>query len=57
MKKYLPKLVALRPDAINIEDEHTQKTLKRYLSILEGKERAKFLRVNLEKFVKNLLRL
>ncbi len=49
MEKYPPKLMVLRPDAINIEDEHTQKALKGYLSILEGKETAKFLRVNLER--------
>ncbi len=49
MEKYPSKLMVLRPDAINIEDEHTQKALKRYLSILEGKETAKFLRVNLER--------
>ncbi len=49
MEKYLPKLITLRPDAVSIKDEHTQKALNRYLSILEGKERPKFLRVNLGK--------
>lgn len=43
------KLIFLRLDGASIEDEHTKKALKRYLQILEGKEKPKFKKVNLEK--------
>ncbi len=42
-------LIFLRPDALSIEDEHTKKALKRYLKILDEKEKPKFQKVNLEK--------
>lgn len=43
------KLIFLRPNGVSIKDEHTKKALKRYLQILEGKEKPKFKKVNLEK--------
>ena len=42
------KLIFLRPDAINIKDEHTEKALKRYLAILEGKKKPRFKKAKLE---------
>ena len=42
-------LILFRPDALNIKDEHTKKVLKRYLAILEDKEKPKFKKADLKK--------
>ncbi len=45
----IKNLIFLRPNALGIEDERTEKALKRYLEILDGREKPKFQKANLEK--------